>query len=113
MEINSGLELLEDLSKQLNEIRLLAEREKLRKWYKVLRRKNKNTADRLGRQYREYRASKIQETTKQIFLDWNDHVLDLTVESNHVYTLMKCIKQCFIKITMHAVARKLYRENYW
>ena len=32
------------------------------------------------------------------------HMLDLTVESNHVYTLMKCITQCFIKITMHALA---------
>ena len=63
MEINSGFELMNDLFKQqLDEIRLLVEREKLRKWYEVLRRKNKNTADRLGRQYREYRASKIQET---------------------------------------------------
>ena len=60
---NIGLELLNDLSKQPpDEIKLLVEREKLKKRYKVLRRKNKNTADRLARQYREYRASKIQET---------------------------------------------------
>ena len=31
-------------------------------------------------------------------------MLDLTVESNHVYTLMKCITQCFIKITLQALA---------
>jgi hypothetical protein len=41
--------------------------------------------------------------TKQIFLELNDYMLDSTVESNHVYTLMKCITQCFIKITMHAL----------
>ena len=63
MEINSDLELLNDSSKQqLDEIRLLVEREKSRERYKVLCRKNRDTADRLGRQYREYRASKIQET---------------------------------------------------
>ena len=60
---NCGLELLRDLSKeQPDEIKLLVEREKLRKKYKVLHRKNKNTADRLARQYREYKASIIQET---------------------------------------------------
>ena len=48
---------------------------------------------------------------KQIFLDLNDHMLDLTVESNHVYTLMKCITQCFIKITMHALAES-YIEKF-
>ena len=67
MEINSGLEWLNNLSKQKpDEIRLLVEREKLGKRYKVLRRKNKNTADRLGRQYREYRASKIQEIFSEV-----------------------------------------------
>ena len=67
MGIKSGLELLNDSSQQQpDEIRLLVEREKLRKWYEVLRRKNKNTADRLGRQYREYRASKIQETFSEV-----------------------------------------------
>ena len=71
MEINSGLELLNDLSKQqLDEIRLLVEREKSRERYKVLRRKNMDTADRLGRQYREYRASKIQE----IFLNVSSQI---------------------------------------
>ena len=41
---------------------------------------------------------------KQIFLELNDHMLDLTVESNHVYTLMECTTPCFIKMTMHALA---------
>ena len=48
---------------------------------------------------------------KQIFLDLNDHMLDLTVESNHVYTLMKSFTQCFTKITMHALAES-YIEKF-
>ena len=49
-------------------------------------------------------------TEKNIFLDLNDHMLESTVQSNHVYTLMKCITQCFIKIRMHALARS-YTEK--
>jgi len=60
---NCGRELLRDLAKEEpDEIKLLVEREKLRKKFKVMKRKNKNTADRLAKQFREYRASKIQET---------------------------------------------------
>ena len=48
---------------------------------------------------------------KQIFLDLNDHMsVDSTVESNHVYTLTKCIPQCFIELTKHALAESYFEK---
>jgi len=47
---------------------------------------------------------------KHIFEELNDHMLDSSINCNHVFSLIKCIIQCFITIRMHALAKN-YTEK--
>lgn len=48
--------------------------------------------------------------SKSVFADLHDHMFDSSPESNHVFKLIKVISQCYIKIRMHAIAKR-YNEN--
>ena len=48
--------------------------------------------------------------SKSVFADLYDHMFDSSPESNHVYKLIKVISQCYIKIRMHAIAKR-YTEH--
>jgi hypothetical protein len=43
---------------------------------------------------------------KSIFRDLAEHMFDTTPDNNHVFNLMKTISMCYIKIRMHALAKK-------
>jgi hypothetical protein len=49
-------------------------------------------------------------TSKCVFADLTDHMFDSSPESNHVFSLIKLISQCYMKIRMHAIAKK-YTED--
>ena len=48
---------------------------------------------------------------KEIFVDLYDHMLDSTPDSNHLFSLIKCISKCYIKIRMHSLG-KTFTEKF-
>ena len=43
---------------------------------------------------------------KDVFSSINKHMFDSTPDNNHLFSLIKCIAKCFLKIRMHHLAKE-------
>ena len=47
---------------------------------------------------------------KDVFSSINNHMFDSTPDNNHLFSLIKCIAKCFLKIRMHHLAKEKTAE---
>ena len=43
---------------------------------------------------------------KDVFLCINNHMFDSTPDNNHLFSLIKCVAKCYLKIRMHHLAKE-------